>query len=158
MIFDTIANWKTYAKTDPWRVAFEFLTTAAPDIADGERQLLGEKVFARIMTYETKPHVAANPESHRRYIDIQVLLSGEELVLWHPLGELPVRVSYNPEKDVEFHSPLTDSEGRQTELLLRPGLFAVFFPHDIHAPQIAVRTTETVKKVVIKLDVTATSL
>ena len=156
MIFDVLENWETYFKGEAWRKSFEFLLSATPATTDGEHKLLGDAVLARVMSYETKPLSASCSEAHRQFIDIQIVLSGEEVVLWHPMGSLPIKAPYDSAKDAElYHLPST-REGNAAELILRPGLFAVFFPHDLHAP--AIGESRSVKKVVVKISISAATL
>jgi YhcH/YjgK/YiaL family protein len=84
-------------------------------------------------------------EAHQVYTDIQYLISGSELIGHELRNNQPVINEYNPDKDIAFF------EGNGMPLLLKPGLFAVFFPHDLHRPCMKIEQSEPIKKVVIKL-------
>lgn len=151
MILDKIENMSHYITSPAWMQAMTFLQNLKADIADGEYEIDGSEIFARVMTYSTKKIEDAYPEAHRKYIDIQAVLSGEEMVAWYPLKDLQERVEYDAESDVVFYD-------RQTVMpsssILSEGLFMAFFPEDAHMPSISSgQRACTVKKVVIKIAV-----
>ncbi len=147
MIYDTIDHAKTYLGLHPnLDKALEFLTR--PDLAelpDGRQEIDGDAVFANLMTYETKP-ANDTPESHRRYIDIQYLLEGQELVGVAPLSSMTEKVSANPAGDIWLHRG-----GPLHYLPLGQGKFQIFFPQDAHAPGIAPDAPSPARKAVIKV-------
>ena len=147
MIYDTIDHAKTYLVLHPnLDKALEFLTR--PDLAelpDGRQEIDGDAVFANLMTYETKP-ANDTPESHRRYIDIQYLLEGQELVGVAPLSYMTEEVSANPAGDIWLHRG-----GPLHYLPLGQGKFKIFFPQDAHAPGIAPDAPSPARKAVIKV-------
>jgi len=86
-------------------------------------------------------------ESHRKYIDIQYVISGQEKMGIAPTGKAPAIVKeYDPEKDVVFYS-MEDSAVR----LADQNHFYVFFPADAHKPGIKAGEPAQVRKVVIKI-------
>ena len=84
----------------------------------------------------------AKLETHNNFIDIQLPLSGVELMGYTPRADLP-EAEYNAEKDITFYEGLA-----QDYLTIKPGMFAIFFPEDGHAPGI---TPDGVKKVIVKV-------
>ena len=150
MIVDRLQNWKYYPLGEVWKQAMEFLMTLEPDAEEKEYPLDGDRVFARIMSYETIPAESARFEAHRTYADIQTVLSGEEILEWSPTSGLEVTSPYDSSKDVEFYSRL--QPGR-TQVRLSPGFFALLLPQDAHAPQLQCGKAVKVKKVVIKIDI-----
>lgn len=149
MIIDSISNWKMYFRGDEWRMIAEFLVTLDKDTKEGEYPIIGDQIFARVMTYETKVWGEAVFEAHRNYIDIQTVLSGFEGIAWHPAGELKVVKPYHSETDVEFYATPNTSPAKVD---VRPGLFVALFPNDAHMPQLIVDdTSKQVKKVVVKV-------
>lgn len=86
----------------------------------------------------------ARLETHNDFIDIQIPLSGEEVMGYTPRTDLP-EAAYNAEKDITFY------EGLATDYLtVKPGMFTIFFPEDAHAPGI---TPDGVRKVIVKVRV-----
>lgn len=151
MILDTLENISLYSKSLPWLKAMEFLNNLEPDCEDGEYEIEGKDVFARVMTYDTKKQEGALPEAHLKYIDIQVVLSGKELIFWNPLEELEIKTPYDEDSDVAFYG---GDSSAFSKTLLSPGYFMAFFPEDAHMPSISINETpETVKKVVVKIAV-----
>ncbi len=151
MIADSIKNHSFYPFGPAWKAAFEFLKTLTPETKPGKRLIQDDRLFAGVDCYETKSRAAAKLETHRKYVDIQVLLSGEEVIEIFPKQELTVSEPYNPEKDAEFYRA---PENAPVKITLRPGQFLVFFPEDAHMPCLMTSNTpQAVKKVVIKVAV-----
>ncbi|MEW6236334.1 MAG: YhcH/YjgK/YiaL family protein [Candidatus Omnitrophota bacterium] len=148
MIVDLLQNWEQYSFGPAGRRAFEFLLDLKPDAEEKKFEIIGEDVFARIMSYETLPPEKTGLETHRIYADIQLLLAGTERIEWHPKALLEVKTPYNPEKDIEFHHCGKPAPAHTD---LSPGLFVLYLPQDAHRPQLAINGPERVKKVVIKI-------
>lgn len=148
MIADRISNWRLYGFGGALASAFEFVEKLGPDAADKEYHLKGKELYAAVSQYETLGDNSAVLETHRKYVDIQLTLSGREIVGWLPLDGLPLKTPYDPVKDVEFHSH-PDKPFSRIELY--PGMFVIFFPQDAHMGKlVAGKHPELVKKVVIK--------
>lgn len=147
MVIDTLANASCYASLLPGLpAAFAFL--ARPDVADlaeGRYPIDGENVFALVQTYDTKPFQDGLPEAHRRYADIQAVISGKEAFGYAPLADQPITHPYDIEKDILF------VRGNTTPFTLTPGFFALFLPQDAHLPGRMIDNPETVRKIVIKI-------
>ena len=149
MIFDSIENHTLYPYGDLWNKAFEFINTLAPEVEEGRQILQGDDLFAGIDLYETKPRADAKLETHQKYVDIQLLLSGKERLEIFKKPGLMVSEPYNVDKDAEFYQVPDEPI---TTVTLQPGEFIVFFPEDAHMPcLIAEETPQSVKKVVIKV-------
>jgi biofilm protein TabA len=115
-------------------------------LEDGRHPIDGDVNFSLVSTYETEPESARSFEAHRRYIDVQYLLSGREIIHWAPLQELTPAGDYSVEKDIVFLAG--DPRAR---LQLTPGSFAVFYPEDGHKPNCAWDGPRQVRKVVVKV-------
>lgn len=149
MIIDSIKNHNLYPYGDLWTQAFDFLRTANPELEDGKVVLDGDDLFAGIDCYETKARADAKLETHQRYIDIQVLLSGTECLEIFPKAGLTVSEPYDATRDAEFYEV---PEAAPVRVTLEPGQFMVFFPEDAHMPCLnAGDSSKPVQKVVIKL-------
>ena len=151
MIFDHLSNHHHYPLGAAWREAFTFLRNATPELADGKHHLRGDELFAIVMGYQTQPVETGELEAHRRYLDIQMLLTGREGVICHHLADLQVLQPYNPTQDAELYQipPVTPAR-----FLLSPGAFLALFPHDAHMPCLTIdHGPEAVRKVVIKVAV-----
>ncbi len=149
MIYDFLENSACYGGIDPvlWARAFDFIATVGPDHPDGRVELEGDRLYALIQSYDTKGEEKYRVETHRNYLDIQLLLEGAETIFYSPITELPGLIPYNPEKDIEFFGFQARSA---TPFRLYPGVFAVFFPGEGHLPGCGT-PPQPVKKIVIKL-------
>ena len=115
----------------------------------GRVEIDGSQVYALVQSYQSRPDTE-NPrfEAHRRYIDIQYVLSGAELLGWAPLERLTAATEYNAERDV-LHGVVPAAE--RTFVHLGAGQGAILFPSDAHAPGLAAGTPEPVVKIVVKV-------
>lgn len=150
MILDSLAEAARYEAWMPWLApAFEFLRTrATADLAPGRHEIDGERMFASVAKYQTRDYESAEPEAHRKYVDVQYLISGGETIYWTPLAEVgPVSVPYIDERDLMFFSR-TD---RADAFELKAGRFAIFFPSDAHEPNCHLGAPGDVHKAVVKV-------
>lgn len=153
MILDSCKNWKTYAygKETVWAAAFNFLSDLSLDWEDGKYEIMGEDMFAIVQSYDTKDISEGKVEAHRKFIDIQTLLAGNERIFYGNADGLVINEEYVDENDVLFYEKDDD---KLVELKIAPGDFAMFFPEEGHMPCIASKAgIGSVKKVVIKIAV-----
>jgi len=149
MIFDHISNIAVYKDLSPdIYEGLMFLQQASPDLALGTYQI-NSRVKAIVSEYETKVENEVGYEAHRKNIDIQYLLKGEECVACLPLEKLKETVPYSEEKDAAFFT----ASIQPIEMTLGDGFFAIFFPQDGHMPQLSVNEPTMVKKVVVKVEI-----
>lgn len=116
----------------------------------GKYPIDGERVFMLVQAYDTKRPETADYEYHRRYLDIQLALSGEEICYHAPLAELEPRGEFEPERDIGF---LGKARGPELGLPLVPGRVAIFFPQDAHKPGCEARGKQAMRKIVVKVEV-----
>lgn len=120
------------------------------NLPEGRHEIAGTAVYALVSRYDSKGPEDARYETHRDYIDIQVLVSGREIVEARSSEGLAVAVPYKP--DIEFYAP-PEPDTCHT-LLLSPGTALVFFPEDAHRPGLAIKgVPEPIHKVVVKVAV-----
>ncbi len=146
MICDTLANIGTYTGISE-RLAKGLNLLRETDFSAmeaGKYEVDGKDLFYMIQSYQSKEK-NNTPEAHRKYIDIQYVLSGEEIIGCAPLSAMTEEVSANPEGDIWFY------HGPVMPVHLRAGQFAVLFPQDAHAPGIAPAEPAPVRKVVVKV-------
>jgi len=149
MILDLLANSTAYEKLHPgFSSAFYFLRkTDLATISEGRYAIDGERIYAIVQEYDTKPLAEGFLETHTRYIDIQYLIAGEELIGYAPLTDQAVHTPYDNDKDISF------LKGAADPIRVQQGQFAVFFPHDAHMPGRTAGAPAHVRKVVIKVAV-----
>jgi YhcH/YjgK/YiaL family protein len=121
---------------------------AAPTVSEVQLDA-GSVVFEQV--YLTRDRQACFFESHRKYIDVQFILEGEEIVDLSPISGLEVEMPYREEKDVIKYR----DGGPGLRLHLRAGEAAVFFPEDGHMPGQAATAPSLVRKAVIKVPLAA---
>ena len=148
MIYDTIEPARLYRGiSQNLAKALDFLTsTDFKSMPDERVEIDGDRVFAFFQRYDTLP-VNDRPEAHRKYIDIQYLIEGEERIGIAPLSAMKREVEARPERDIYFY------EGETVNISIGGGRLAIFFPQDAHAPSIAVGESRPVRKVVVKVAV-----
>ncbi len=123
----------------------------------GKTVIDGENIFICTAEYTTKPGEEAILEAHRKYADIQLVVSGEELMGSVPcVPELPVLGDgYDEEKDVVFFPkevmPFWSRKNDSSQkILVKAGEFCIFMPEDVHASQIFETEPVKTKKIVVK--------
>ncbi len=115
-----------------------------------ERVELEGGAFALEQAYQTKPRAEGFFESHRRYIDVQVIVSGEELMEVEEVRSLQLTEDHTAERDLLKYADTS----RAARLVFTAGDVAVFFPADGHMPSLRVGSTPTlVHKTVVKVPV-----
>ncbi len=146
MVVDTLDNLEKYASLNPlFPKAIEFLRTHDLNAMEiGKTELQGADLVVNIAQTSPKTKEEAKLETHNVFIDIQIPLSGVE-VMGYTAGSdcAPADALYNAEKDITFFEGLADAY-----IPVKPGMFAIFFPQDGHAPGI---TPDGVKKVIVKV-------
>lgn len=148
MILDSIVNLRQYESLFPGIcAAADFLENLSDQIPVGKHQIIGDRVYAMVQRYETKPKESLLWECHNKYLDIQYIHSGSESILWSERNNVNEWESYNEAKDsMTSHDP-----HHSTALHLSAGQFAIFLPNDAHKPKCAIDFTMPVMKVVIKI-------
>jgi YhcH/YjgK/YiaL family protein len=150
MIYDKITNAKTYSKILPEITrAAEFVLNIGKNAKDGRYDIDGDKIFAMISTYDTKLDRKLPFEGHRKYIDFQCLLSGEERIDVIRGSGSRLLERYSPKRDIYFvHPPLVYSS-----IVLVPGNFVLLYPEDLHRPCQAVTKITQSLKLVVKIKI-----
>ena len=149
MIFDKLTSYSNYFQSSEMKSIIEdVIQNYSTNTTDGNYQEF-DHYYIKVMSPETVK-VSDIIESHQREIDIQILLSGTEKIRIFSEESVTIKSDYNPEIDCTFYTPSSDPH---SEIVLQPGYFAMFFPQDIHNPLIANNTIQSLKKIVVKIDV-----
>jgi YhcH/YjgK/YiaL family protein len=115
------------------------------------RQELSGGAYAMEMAYQTKPRPEGFFETHRKYIDVQVMVAGDEVMAVAAAAQLGITQAYDETKDLTKHAD-TDTA---SVLRVRTGDVAVFWPEDAHMPALAAKRPALVRKTVVKVPVGA---
>lgn len=151
MIFENLSNINIYKglSADIYE-GLAFLSQANTDMENGVCQL-SPRVKAIVTEYETKRENECGYEAHKKYIDIQCVLKGQERAACLPIEKLLETKPYSEEDDAAFYT--AEIKHQPSYLSLQPGYFAIFFPQDGHMPQLCVDNPQLVKKVVVKVGI-----
>lgn len=109
--------------------------------------LQGDDIFMNVMQFMTQPAHAKRAELHAEYIDVQILLAGEERIEFGLADSARQCDEWHHEDDYQ----LCDEIAGQQSITLQAGMFAVFFPGEPHKPGIQGETPAEIKKAVVKV-------
>lgn len=147
MIVERLANPNIVAALPPGvKRAWDFLrTNDLRTIAIGRHEIDGDRLFALVQEYTTRPPEDCVWEAHRRYIDVQHVVFGEERMGYANITHVREKEPYDSTRDVAFYEPGTDF------VTLRPEMVAILGPEDVHSPCRAAGAAVRVRKVVLKV-------
>ena len=147
MIKDKLTNAECYySLSNNLRKGFLWLKeNNLETLEDGKYEIDGDRIFANVQSYETKDD--APYEAHKKYIDIQYMINGEESVGVVDYNDCVTAEVYNDEKDVEFLECIKNDFYQ----VLRKGEFLIFYPQDVHKPSLKIDNNKSVKKVIVKV-------
>jgi biofilm protein TabA len=117
-------------------------------LADGRIEIDGSNAYALVQSYETQAGGDWVFEGHRKYLDIQYVVSGEEVIGWAFIDRAAVTMPYDAAKDAWLG---TIPAAEITPVRLAAGQLAVLYPTDAHAPKHAAGAPGPVKKIVVKV-------
>ena len=147
MIIDHIDNYRNYENLGiKLALALKHISETDFDSKEtGRYDIDGDDMFVGLNDYNTKDAAECRLEAHRKYIDVQYMASGSEIMGYAPLSDQLVTEEYNKEKDLEFF------EGEPSFVKLSKGMFAIFFPQDLHMP--GTGDGRAVRKIVVKVKI-----
>lgn len=150
MILDRLANRHAWSHLPSrLREGLEYLErTDLAALAEGRHEIDGDRLFALVHHYVTRPAPDCRWEAHRKYADIQYVIEGVERMGYVNIAETREREPYAPSRDIAFFDAGADY------VTVRAGMFAVFGPEDVHSPSVAAGEPAAVRKVVLKVAVT----
>lgn len=129
-----------------WDKAFAYLkNTDLKKLANGRHAIDGDDVYAIVTEAPTKDYDKTAFESHRKYIDLQYIITGEENMAKSPVSSVVVSKPYDETTD------LANYTGEGKIYTVPTGTFILFFPTDAHRPNITPGGNKVVKKIVIKI-------
>ncbi len=146
MILDSLLNADKYINLHPrFAKAFEFIKSQDLETLEvGKYPIDGSELHASVSEKDGYTREDAKFEAHNNWLDIQVCPKGKEQIGWSARQRVSTpKGEYNAEKDVTFFSDKPD-----TYFTLQAGQFAIFYPEDVHAPQIG---EGPIKKLVVKV-------
>lgn len=153
MIFGHIDNASPCALPPAIERALDFLrTTDFSVLSPGEIEIQGRDIYAQVLDLTTRTATENRPEVHRRYLDIQFLASGEEIIgVAADTGNNVIYESLLEQRDIIFYHAMEN----ESFLTMTPGNYAIFFPQDVHRPACNKEKETKIRKVVVKVILTA---
>lgn len=148
MILDSLDNLKNYSGiSENFAKAVDFiLNTDLEALPVGRNEVCGDKIFANVMEAQPRTKEESPIEIHRKYIDIQIPLTGDEVMGYIPKYKLE-EIAYDEAADASLY-PV--GQLAADYLNVPRSMFTVFFPQDGHAPAI---TPVKLRKVIVKVAV-----
>lgn len=133
------------------QTALKFLAkTDFSAMAPGVYPVEGERIFAQVIDCSTEPRTAKRPEVHRKYVDVQFIVSGKERIAFYPdEGDHEIDEELLATRDIIFYK--NNPRAKEQSVIMEPGNFAVFFPWDVHIPSISIDADAPVRKIVVKV-------
>lgn len=140
-------NAEMYLELNPnFRKAVEYIrNTDFASLENGKHSIEGDKLYAVLMEYETVDANECKLEAHRKYIDLQYVISGYENIGVALLSDQQIFQDYNPDDDCALYN------AGCSKLKISEGEFAIFFPNDLHMPCLKIIDPVHVRKVVVKI-------
>lgn len=146
MIIDHIKNITMYEPMVPGITNAWYKIQTYENLEDKRYDL--ETGYFKVQSGKTKPIQEGNFESHREYIDVQIILKGGEELAWNDVSQMNEQTPYKKEQDI------TKWNGKlEHTLLISEGMFYIMFPHDGHKAISHTNLEHTYKKIVLKLPI-----
>lgn len=150
MVFDTLCREGSEVLVRRLLEALEFLRHTDFSHMEEGRHTVNDWMFFLIQDYETKRAADAKFEAHRKYADIQYLVSGHEWMSCCDIASAEALAPFSEEKDCGKYAASSSSV---VEFPVEAGQFAIFLPQDCHKPSYHMdgEAPCSVKKVVVKV-------
>ncbi|MEQ1589488.1 MAG: YhcH/YjgK/YiaL family protein [Gallionella sp.] len=148
MIFSTLSQSSRYTALHPlFPRAFDYIrNTNLHALTLGVHDIIDKRLFVIVEEANGRTRTEAKLECHRKYIDIQLVLSGIDEMGWKPLSYCHQPIAdYNSERDIQFFDDVPDSW-----IAVPAGAFCIFFPEDAHAPLVS---SGAIRKLIFKIAV-----
>ena len=117
-------------------------------IPDGKYQINND-IYVNIESYVTQPRCKRKFEAHRKYIDIQYVIEGEEVISIISTELLGMSNGYDDCKDIEFFCKNNIGDN----YYLSSNDFLIIYPGQAHMPCISINEDKKVRKAVFKIPV-----
>ena len=129
--------------------AYNFLQENLHIRSSDGRHELGNGVYVNIESYTTQARSERKFEAHKKYIDIQYMIEGEELITVCNTEFLKISDLYDSDKDIEFYT----NELKGEDYSITPGEFIILKPGEAHMPCVCLNGIQKVRKAVFKIPV-----
>jgi uncharacterized protein, YhcH/YjgK/YiaL family len=150
MIIDNIENIKNYGvlSDDYVEKILSFIKRVGLEgLKDGKYPLDGDSLFGLVQSYLTREKDTCKMEAHKKYIDLQYIVDGSEMMYCDFTDALTEFEPFKDESDIGFY----ESKEEKVSILLEKGMFVFLLPSDAHMPCCSVHKKSQVKKIVFKI-------
>jgi len=145
MILDNMTHLGLYLPQQAIKIAEDFAASAG-ELAPGRYELeMG--MYAMVQEGTTKPVDQGLFEAHRKFIDLQMVITGEEIMQWADIADLKTQKAYDADRDAEFF------EGTGTDIVVQAGMIYIMYAHDGHKPCGHREQATTYRKLVVKIPI-----
>lgn len=148
MILAHLSQADRYAPLHPlFAQAFAYIrNTDLNALPAGVHQIIDKQLFVIIEEAQGRTREAAKLECHRKYIDIQLVLQGNDEMGWKPLADCHQPLDeYNADRDIRFFH-----DAPAAWISTPAQHFCIFFPEDAHAPLVS---EQPIRKAIFKVAV-----
>ena len=147
MIFGNIENLNEYSFLEA-KLAKCFAYAKEHDLKNfekGSHTIDGERFFVNIVEYETTTPENRFWEAHKKYLDVHLMLNGEEQIDLNFLQNMDVKAFVEKDDFVPM-----DGE-KNSSVILRNGDFLICYPQDGHRTAVRVQESQKIKKAIFKV-------
>lgn len=119
------------------------------DYKKGSRIDLDSGIFAMLQTYKLKPYRRAFFETHKKYVDFQLTIYGDECFMIGDCSDFTIIKQYNETKDLIVYK----AQKSANKIISKASCLCIFFSNDVHAGGLQNKYIKTnrVYKVVAKV-------
>ncbi|MEQ3308601.1 YhcH/YjgK/YiaL family protein [Fusobacterium varium] len=151
MIFDTLENLKNYKgiSVNFDRAIESIMAGDYLNASEGRHNIDGDNVYFNVQENLMTREISETCfESHQKYIDIQLIIDGEEKFGYSARKVLKERNNYDSEKDYDHLDGEIEVICKMTK-----DRFILFFPLEPHMPCLKVGEKKRIKKAVYKIKI-----
>ena len=148
MIIDKIENIERYARIINTNLIKTSITNELYKIVDSGKFSIennDDAFFGIRLKYDTKDSTEGLWEAHQKYLDIHVVLAGEEIIEITTIEKMKISQEYDEINDYALFKGNEDQK-----ILLSQGEFLLLFPNEVHKTGIKINTVKSIEKVVFK--------
>ena len=146
--FKTLEMYKGMSKR--LDIAIDYiLKTDASQLEPGKYPIDGDNVFAIINQGMTGTYDEKKFESHKRYLDIQTVISGDERIFIAQTNDLAILTPYQDDSDIMFYQDAPED----AIVHIQPKLALILYPEDAHKVSVATDSPKSVKKMIVKVKI-----
>ena len=151
MIYDTLDNLKYYNLSPAIEAVLNYAKNVTSENFPSEKITLdGERIFINAAQYDTHTLADALVEAHRDYIDVMVMIEGEETIYVKSTDRL---TQISQEYDPKIEALLAKPDDDMSAIRMKPGSVCILFPQDAHAPGCHADSCAHVKKLIGKVKI-----